>query len=338
MSMNARERLLATLNFEAVSPPLYEMGYWVWTIQRWYSEGLPKVDGLLPIDSLVGGDIGSASIIDDVWFIYAGYNEPTPNDVERAIHFDHRIRSVPGNFWVFPEYEPQVLEERGNALIVQDRWGVRQRIRKKLDAEAQYLDWPVKNREDWERYKDERLNPKTPGRYPPDLDAIIQSLRRRDYPLTIGSSGPIAPGFFGPIRYLVGEVRLLTMYYDNPELIRDIIDYLCDFWIQLLDPILERITPDCASMWEDMCYKTGSLISPQMFRTFMLPAYKRFTDFLRGHGVDHIIVDTDGNCRELIPLFMEGGVTGIQPMEVAAGMDVVEIRKQFPKLQIMGGD
>ena len=86
-----------------------------------------------------------------------------------------------------------------------------------------------------------------------------------------------------------------------------------------------------------MSYKSGSLISPALFREFMLPCYKRLTGFIRSHGINTIIVDTDGNCSELIPLFMEGGVTGMYPLEVQAGMNVAQIAQDFPSLQIMGG-
>ena len=61
----------------------------------------------------------------------------------------------------------------------------------------------------------------------------------------------------------------------------------------------------------------------------MLPHYRKFTDFVRGRGVDVIWVDSDGNIDELIPLFMEGGVTGTFPLEVAAGMDALALRKQY---------
>jgi len=50
-----------------------------------------------------------------------------------------------------------------------------------------------------------------------------------------------------------------------------------------------------------------------------------------------IFVDTDGDCRQLIPLFLEGGVTGLYPFEVQAEMDVRAIRGTFPRLQILGG-
>ncbi len=336
--MNSREKFLATMNFDRQTrPPLYEIGYWVWTIKRWYKEGLPLVEGLPQINSLVGGDVGSVSLADDVWFLFAPDDGLTPNDLDRVINFDKRIIGIPGNWWIFPEYEPRILEEEDDCLIVSDRWGTKQRVRKRQDSTTQYLDWPVKNREDWEKFKEERLNSKTPGRYPPNLNGIFQGLEKRDYPINIGCNGPISPGFYGPLRYILGEEKLLTIYYDDPGLVKDIINYLVDFWIQLWTPILKKITPDCVSMWEDMCYKTGPLVSPDIFKEFMLPAYKKFTYFLKSHGVDHIILDTDGNVWKLIPLFLEGGITGLQPMEVAAGMDVIEVRKSFPHLQILGG-
>lgn len=58
---------------------------------------------------------------------------------------------------------------------------------------------------------------------------------------------------------------------------------------------------------------------------------------MREMRIKNIIVDTDGNCWELISFFLEGGATGLFPMEVAARMDVVEVRKRYPNLQIMGG-
>jgi len=48
-------------------------------------------------------------------------------------------------------------------------------------------------------------------------------------------------------------------------------------------------------------------------------------------------VDTDGDCFDLIPLFLEGGATGMYPMEASCGMDIVKVRKAFPRLRMMGG-
>jgi len=69
----------------------------------------------------------------------------------------------------------------------------------------------------------------------------------------------------------------------------------------------------------------------------MVPAYKKVTEVARSHGVSIVLVDTAGDCTKLIPGCLRGGVTGVYPFEVQAGMDVRKIREAFPRLQIMGG-
>jgi len=322
--VNSREKFLATMNFDKSPPFLREFGYWAGTIKRWYKEGLPQIDGIPP-------DIPSGVSVGKFWQEGA---KAKCKDLERVVQFDKQAILFPVEDWVFPEFKIEVIKEfKNGSKIMIDEMGIKKRIGKENDSIPDYLNWPVKNGDDWERFKLERLNPETAERYPKNLNSLVETYKNRDYPLMMG--GEI--GFFGPVRYLLGEVKLLTSYYDQPDLIKDMISYLADFWIEIYHPLLLKIKPDCFLMWEDMCYKNGPLISPEIFKEFMLPAYKKFTSFLKENGVDITIVDTDGNCWKLIPLFIEGGVTGILPMEVAAGMDVVKVRKKFPKLQIIGG-
>jgi uroporphyrinogen decarboxylase len=87
---------------------------------------------------------------------------------------------------------------------------------------------------------------------------------------------------------------------------------------------------DFVRFWEDMAYKAGPLISPEMFRKFMLPRYRVITDFLHANGIDIIHVDSDGNIEELIPIWLEElGVNFPWPLEVAAGMDAVALRRKY---------
>jgi hypothetical protein len=58
---------------------------------------------------------------------------------------------------------------------------------------------------------------------------------------------------------------------------------------------------------------------------------------LKSHGIKNIILDSDGCVNSLIPIFVEGGITGILLMERAAGMDPEAVRKAYPKLQMIGG-
>ena len=87
-----------------------------------------------------------------------------------------------------------------------------------------------------------------------------------------------------------------------------------------------------------MTYNCGSFISPQFFKEIFLPQYKRLTGFLKHHGVKNIIVDSDGNSLELIPLWIEGGITGHYPLEQCCpDMNILNLRKKFPNLQLFGG-
>ena len=41
--------------------------------------------------------------------------------------------------------------------------------------------------------------------------------------------------------------------------------------------------------------------------------------------------------EDLLPLYAESGITGWYPMERGAGNDLLKIRKEFPKMQLLGG-
>lgn len=325
--MNNRERFQAVMGFEPVDRTLlWEFGYWGGAIRRWYDEGLPRRTGI-PSETGYAEGIG------------AELRGQTPGhyldrDVHDFLGFDHEIIRIPLNNYLCPAYEPEVLEDHGEWQVWRDDRGVVKRDRKDKGCLPDFVSWPVMDRNDWERLKAERLRPTLEGRLPDDWAQAVESYKGRDYPLAIGGN----VGFYGTPRYLLGDQRILTMFYDDPDLMRDIVDYLADFWVAIYDAVLTQTGgADLALIWEDMSYKSGPLISPAMFREFLMPAYKKLTALFRDHGIKVVLVDTDGNCWKLIPLMVEGGVTGLYPFEVNAGMNVVEVREKYPRLNIVGG-
>ncbi|MGQ9610954.1 MAG: uroporphyrinogen decarboxylase family protein [bacterium] len=158
-------------------------------------------------------------------------------------------------------------------------------------------------------------------------------MEERDYPISIDGGS-----FYGFVRNWVGVNNLSLMFYDDPDLIHDMMDYLADFFIKVLHKALDEVDIDFALFWEDMCYKSGPLISPNMFREFLLPNYKKVTAFLVEHGVELSWVDCDGNIEALLSLWIEGGVRGHYPLEVAAGMDAGKLRKEYGKDIVMWGN
>jgi len=113
---------------------------------------------------------------------------------------------------------------------------------------------------------------------------------------------------------------------------------VADFLVATLTRAFEQVDFDYVTMWEDMAYKAGPHISPRMWREFMLAPYQRVTSLFHDHGVHLIFVDSDGDSGPLIPLWLEGGVTGFYPIERAAGMDAVALRKEYGRqLRLIGG-
>jgi hypothetical protein len=325
-TLNARERFLASMRFERCDhPPYWEWAYWVEAIQRWYAEGLPRRQGLpdgADATGAVNGDAGAYRPGGD-----------RDRDVHDALDLDEGIVHLPVYGALRLPTELVVLAEDESTRVIIDENGVRKRVLKHSMSMPQFLEFPVTGRAAWEGLR-AGLDLSFESRTPTDWPELIASLRQRTFPIALGG---YPEGLFGELRQLMGAERLLTTFYDEPALIHDILDTLTELSLSLWESALAQIQVDCVHFWEDMCFRSGPLISPAMFRQFLMPYYKRLTGFLQGRGIDIILVDTDGDCNLLIPLFMEAGVTGLYPMEVQAGMDVVAVARRYPRLQILGG-
>ena len=330
--MNARDRFSEVMGFNTkVHSMNWEFGYWGGTLNRWYREGLPKLYGL-PRDVTHGEGLCGPGLH---WPMPSS-KEDLLRDRDVSVHFDfdEGITLVPYNYWIYPQFEKRIIHEDESTIELFDIDGIRKLSMKDSPA-THFIQWPVNDEKDWEKIKEERFSNKTLGqRYLCDKSQFQQEMKSRTYPLGL-LSDPV--GFFGSLRWLIGDFDLLLFYYDKPKLLRAMADYLCDFWIQICEEMLSLASFDCVFFWEDMSGKQGSLISPRTFEEFMAPYYRRMIAFLRDKGISNFVVDTDGNVSELIPLFIETGVTGMYPFEVQAGNDIIEIRKRYPKLQMFGG-
>jgi uroporphyrinogen decarboxylase len=194
------------------------------------------------------------------------------------------------------------------------------------------VDFPVKSEDDWERLKG-RFNPKDPRRYPKNWSHdMIKYYAEADYPVGVGF-----PGFFGQARNFMGTPALLVAFYRSPRLVRGMMEFWAEFVVETIADAVETVHIDYANIWEDMSYNAGPLISPSLFREFMLPCYRRVTSYLRRKGIDIVMVDTDGNHEVITPLFLEGGVNCVYPLEAQAGMDALVMRRKYGgELRLIG--
>lgn len=261
-----------------------------------------------------------------------GEGLPVGMNVYDYFGFDKR-EGVPIDFGPIPRFVPRTLEEDDRYRTTVTEAGIVKRDMKTHTSMATFIDFSVKSRDDWERMK-KRFDPYDERRYPMTWsDELLDYYRTTDRPISLGMTG-----FFGQARHLMGLERLLVMFYRDPGLIHGIMDFWADFLIEASKEVLSQARIDFVTIWEDMAYKHGPHISPRFFRDFMLPNYKKVTGFIRRHGIDIIMVDTDGNHEAITPLFLEGGVNCLYPLEVAAGMDAVALRKTYGKELLLIGN
>ncbi|HEB32327.1 MAG TPA: hypothetical protein ENI15_15875 [Spirochaetes bacterium] len=134
--------------------------------------------------------------------------------------------------------------------------------------------------------------------FPKNRGDLVRQYRDRDYPLALGG---YALTFFGLPAHLLGYENLFYLYNDRPEMIIEMLETFTDLWLAIWEEALGEVSVDVAHIFEDLSSGTGSLVSPAVIRKFMLPGYRRVTSFFKERGVEIILVDTDGNCNELIP-------------------------------------
>ncbi len=233
-----------------------------------------------------------------------------------------------------PAFEYEILEEDDESRVVRDAYGIIKREPKGRSGMPQFLHFPVHNRTSWEALKP-RLDVVAPGRFAGNWAARMPRLHDGEGPVYFG--GTHLCGFFSFLRELCGD-EVYYLFSDDPDLLHAMLEFQTDRLIAMLAAIPTTVPIDAVFIWEDMCYKNGPLISPELFRQFLLPSYQRYIAAIKARGVPIIDVDSDGNITELLPLWLEAGVNSLHPMEVAAGMDVVSINRQYgDRLSLHGG-
>ncbi len=311
-SLSHRERLRRTLRGQPVDRvPDLEFGAWPQTLERWRQEGM-QIEPPGPTT----------------------YDGP----LERYFHTDDAEYGlgVPVNVGLCPAIQEEVLEDRGTHVILRDADGATvEQLKPEYGASIpRYIRYMIQTRQDWERLRDERLDPDHPDRISPMIDEWVEHLRSADYPVSLWLGS-----LYGWIRNWMGVERLSVMLFDDRPLVEEMMEHLTRLTLSVLERLAGKgLQVDLSGWWEDMCYNHGPLISPRLFRELMVPRYKRVTDFLRQEfGCEYNMLDCDGNIHQLVPLWLEGGINVMFPLE-SAHTDAYRIMDEFPgRVAIRGG-
>lgn len=301
--MTQRERFLRFMTFGPVDRiPIMELGVWPETLEEWHHQGLPKwVTEFRHLESYLGMDVS--------W----------------------NVNWLPLEQELLPAFERVVLEDDGTNELIRDERGVTFRQQKQYKTIPQYVRFPIESEADYDALL-ERLDGSDPARYPPDFDEDLRWRRERGE--IVGAN---FRSFFGFPRNMMGVENWCVAIHDQPRLVARMIADRLRFAKDLLARVLATGALDFVQVWEDMAFKTASLVSPSFVRQSMLPAYRELVSFLRAGGVTLVMVDSDGFVGELLPIWLDAGIDGCHPCEMAAGSDPLLLRARHPRVRLIGG-
>ena len=282
--------------------PVIHWTGWTETLERWEQEGMPA-------------GVNAHEYFDAV-----------PQWTGVGAHLD-----------LLPAFEQETLEDTPEYRIFRDAGGVVQQDWKHKSCIPHYIDFTLKAASDWDEYK-KRLQP-DPARIPADLDDRIRAADASGLPITVGTAS-----MMGWIRNWMGVENMSYLMYDDEECYADMVDTLAELTCWSLDQILPRmrelgVVPDMGFGWEDICGKTGPLVSPMVFERCVASGYRKIRNKLEEYGVSLLGLDSDGHVGPLIPNWMEAGVNVMFPLEPGTwGATPEKARQQFGReLRIFGG-
>jgi hypothetical protein len=228
-------------------------------------------------------------------------------------------------------YPEQVIEETDEYKIWRDGLGRTMKLNKGMATLGLPLDYPVATMDDWRKLK--TWYEFSEARFQAGWEAAAKRHRQDNKVVCVS-----IPGGFDEPRQLLGEERLCLAYYEQPELIHDILHTIGETAHKVLDRVSAAVPVDMLLVHEDMAGKSGPLAGPDQVREFIAPYYRRVWDMLRDRGARLFDQDSDGDMNPVLEAFLEAGVNCMHPMEPAAGMDIVKVREQYgTRLAFYGG-
>jgi uroporphyrinogen-III decarboxylase len=307
IELTERERFIETLTFGRPDKvPFFPGGPRKSTLAAWHTQGLPQ---------------------------HCDWFEVLKKEIGLTHVPSHRVELPPVSLRMMPTFEEKVLEHKDGHYIVQDWMGNITEISDEYDytyirnaidfVTRRWHKFPVETPDDFEQMK-KRYNPHEPGRFADDFRARCRKLRDRKNVVGIGVNGP-----FWQMREWCGFEPLCTLFIDNPEFIREMVGFWTQFVSNVLTPLFEEGVLDYIHVSEDMAYKEKPMISPEMTREFLMPAYTRWIGEARQAGIRVIDMDSDGRIDMLIPVWIDAGFNTCDPIEVAAGNDINAMRRRF---------
>jgi len=258
------------------------------------------------------------------------HREGLPEDKSPAEYFGYEF--VKAGADTSMRLPTEIIEETDEYTITRNANGAVRRGWKDHEGTPELIDFSIKTRRDWDAHKhlmqmsEDRVNLET---------ARAAETNARQAGKWFSYSGVLG---YDKMQGFVGSVNLLMAIVDEPDWVADMFMNSADLIVETADLMISSgIEFDGAFLYDDLGYRNTSLFSPRAYRDLLFPAHRKAFQYFRQKGLP-VILHSCGCVKGLAPQLIEAGLSCLQPLEVKAGMDLVELKqKHGDQLAFMGG-
>jgi uroporphyrinogen decarboxylase len=157
----------------------------------------------------------------------------------------------------------------------------------------------------------------------------------RQYAILGGDWSP----FWHDANELLGMEDLMRKMHDAPEMVDAVMHHVLDYYFQVNERILASAADliDVLFIGNDFGSQAGSLISPAMFRRFIVPHLRRLTGLAHDYGLK-VMMHCCGSFTPLMPLMVEAGIDGLQALQPCTpDMNPANLKARFGSKLLFNG-
>ncbi len=258
----------------------------------------------------------------------------SPKDVGDTFGFD--IAGCGG--WL--DWQPSrgvsdVLEETDEWRIVRNGAGAALKWWKNKSGTPEHIDFKMTDRDVWDRDYRPLLVDFDRGRVGDTAAARAALERRREQ----GKWACYGSQFvWENMRASMGDYTMYTALLTDPDWIHDFCRVYTDLYLAGYEVLLdEGGVPDGMWLYEDLGYRDRLFCKPETLEELIFPYYAEVVSFFHDRDVP-VILHSCGYQEAALPLVVQAGFDGLNPMEVKAGNDIMAFADKYAdELVFVGG-
>ena len=170
-----------------------------------------------------------------------------------------------------------------------------------------------------------------------DFTDVIERIKR--FPDKAVFTGMWSP-FFHKVSDFFGMENYFVKMYTNPQIVEAVTSHIVDFYVEANKRFFEVLgdNADIFFFGNDFGTQQDLLLSPDLFKKFVLPGFKRLIEVAKDYD-KKVLLHSCGSIYKVIPLLIDAGIDALHPLQAKArNMEPEKLASEFKNdIAFVGG-